>query len=61
MLERILESCRRELVVSGRPITFSAGVAAFVPGRLDDARELAEGAVKNAKEQRAKVKVVAES
>ena len=55
MLERVLSDCARELVVSGRPITFSAGVSECEGGRLDDARAAAERAVKAAKVTRATV------
>jgi diguanylate cyclase (GGDEF)-like protein len=61
MLERILEVCRRELIVSGRPITFSAGVVACESESFDAARDLAERAVKDAKDRRATVKVVSRS
>ncbi len=57
MLEGILADCRRELVVSGRPITFSAGVTDCVGGRLDDARALAQRTVVEAKVKKATVKV----
>jgi diguanylate cyclase (GGDEF)-like protein len=60
-LKRILQVCRRELVVSGRPITFSAGVVACEFAKFDAARDLAERAVKEAKDRRATVKVIPSS
>jgi diguanylate cyclase (GGDEF)-like protein len=48
LLKRILHQCRSELVISGRPITFSAGVSDCAIG-IEAARTSAQDAVSEAK------------
>jgi diguanylate cyclase (GGDEF)-like protein len=54
LLRRILEECQTELVISGRPITFSAGVT-DCSGGLEAARPRAEEAVSTAKQKKATI------
>lgn len=54
-LERVLALCRQELVISGRPVTFSAGAADCVPGGLEPGRAGAQRAVKEAKARKATI------
>lgn len=54
-LTGLLERCRRELIVSDRKITFSAGVAACNDGDWETAREQAQKELKTAKIVRASV------
>ncbi len=48
-LQKVLGHCRSELVVSGRPITFSAGVTDIIDCDVEAARARAEKTVKRAK------------
>jgi diguanylate cyclase (GGDEF)-like protein len=57
LLRGILEDCKRELVIAGRPVTFSAGVVACTYRLLDDARDRAQRLVKEAKDQKATIRV----
>jgi len=54
VLTNVLAQCRTDLIVSGRPITFSAGVSGVAEG-LKVARESAQRALKRAKSTRAAV------
>ena len=55
-LERVLARCRSELIVAGRPVTFSAGVAARGPHRAEvDVLPTAHRATKIAKRTKATI------
>lgn len=56
-LHRVLEECRAELVLSGRPVTFSAGVSECGDHDVDAARMRAERATGRAKGRKASIEI----
>lgn len=56
-LHQVLEDCRSELVLSGRPVTFSAGIAECEDRDVDAARLRAERATGRAKGRKASIEI----